>query len=128
MRAGKTVGQLPFDELFRLGLDPDNELRLRAHIGLRDGRPGSSPLGRDYLLSNWELDKNVYQAGLLGVKLGPFLDTGKITDPAPGLGSQKWLWDIGAQAKLRVLGVGVVFSYGKDLRSGANAFYARLGK
>lgn len=128
VRAGKTVGQVPFDELFRLGLDPDNDLLLRAHIGTRGGRPGSSPLGRNYFLSNWELDKKVYQAGLIGVKLGPFVDTGKISDPAPGLGSQKWLWDLGAQVKLQVLGVGLVFSYGKDLRSGANAFYARLGR
>lgn len=126
--AGKTFGQPPFDELFRLGLDPDNALLLRAHIGTRDGRPGSAPLGRNYLLSNWELDKNVYQAGLLGVKLGPFLDTGKITDSSPGLGSPKWLWDIGAQAKVRALGVGLVFSYGKDLRTGANALYVRLGR
>jgi tetratricopeptide (TPR) repeat protein len=128
LQAGKTFGQVPFDELFRLGLDPDNELLLRAHIGTRDGRPGSSPLGGNYFLSNWELDKNVYQAGLFGLKLGPFLDTGKITDPSPGLGAQKWQWDIGAQAKVRVLGVGLVFSYGKDLRSGANAFYARVGR
>jgi hypothetical protein len=27
------------------------------------------------------------------------------------------------QAKFRVLGVGVTFIYGKDLRSGHNAFY-----
>lgn len=128
LQAGKTFGQVPFDELFRLGLDPDNELWLRAHIGTRDGRPGSSPLGRNYFLSNWELDKNLYQAGLFGMQLGPFLDTGKISDPSSGLGSQKWLWDTGVQAKVRVLGVGLVFSYGKDLRSGANAFYARVGR
>jgi hypothetical protein len=99
---------------------------MRAHIGTRDGRKGSAPLGRDYLLSNWELDKNVYGNGLMSLKLGPFLDSGKITDPASGLGSQTWLWDLGAQAKVRALGVGVVFSYGKDLRSGNNAFYLRF--
>ena len=37
--------------------------------------------------------------GIFTVKLGPFLDTGKITDPSSGLGSHKWLWDMGAQAK-----------------------------
>jgi hypothetical protein len=99
---------------------------MRAHIGTRDGRKGSAPLGRDYLLSNWELDKNVYGNGLMSLKLGPFLDSGKITDSTSGLGSQTWLWDLGAQAKVRALGVGVVFSYGKDLRSGNNAFYLRF--
>ena len=122
IRAGKTFGDVPFDELFILGLERDNDLEMRGHIGTRDGRKGSAPLGRNYLLSNWEADKNVYRNGIFTVKLGPFLDTGEITD-ASGLGSQKWLWDVGAQAKVRVFGVGVAFSYGKDLRSGNNAFY-----
>ena len=125
-RAGKTWGTVPFDELFMLGLERDNNLPLRAHIGTRDGRKGSAPLGRDYLLSNWEADKDVYGNGFLTLKLGPFLDTGKITDSSPTLGSHKWLWDIGAQAKLRAFGTGVVFSYGKDLRSGNNAFYFQI--
>jgi tetratricopeptide (TPR) repeat protein len=126
VRAGKTFGPIPFDELLMIGLERDNDLWLRAHIGTRDGRKGSAPLGRDYFLSNWETDKNIYDNGVIGVKWGPFLDTGKITDSAAALGSRKYLWDIGAQAKLRVLGVGVVFSYGKDLRSGNNALYTTL--
>ena len=126
VRAGKTFGSVPFDELFMLGLERDNDLPLRGHIGTRDGRKGSAPLGRDYFLANWETDKNLYGNGLVTLKLGPFLDTGKITDPGGALGSRKWLWDTGAQVKLLVFGSGVVFSYGKDLRSGNNAFYVSL--
>jgi hypothetical protein len=124
--AGQSFGETPFDELFILGVERDNDLWMRAHIGTRDGRKGSAPLGRDFLLSNWELDKNVYNNGLMSLKLGPFLDSGKIADSSVGLGSQTWLWDLGAQAKVRALGVGIVFSYGKDLRSGNNAFYLRF--
>ena len=123
---GKTFGDLPFDELFMLGLERDNDLWMRAHIGTRDGRKGSAPLGDAYLLSNWEADKNIFQNGLFTVKLGPFVDTGKITADPSGLGSQKWLWDVGAQAKVRVFGVGIAFSYGKDLRSGNNAYYVTM--
>lgn len=123
VRAGKTFGQLPFDELFMLGMERDNDLWMRAHIGTRDGRKGSAPMGRNYFLSNWEINKNIYHDGLFGVKLSPFLDTGKITDPLPGLGSKRWLWDAGIQAKTSVLGVVFTFTYGKDLRSGNNAFY-----
>ncbi|MFZ1938469.1 MAG: hypothetical protein WBE56_19390 [Terracidiphilus sp.] len=123
LRAGRTFGQAPFDELFILGLERDNDLPLRAHIGTRDGRKGSAPLGRDYLLENWETNKNIYRNGIFKVQLGPFFDAGKIADPGTALGSHEWLFDIGAQAKLRVLGVGLVFSYGKDLRTGNNAFY-----
>ena len=111
-----------------LGLERDNDLWMRAHIGTHDGRKGSAPLGRNYFVSNWETDKNVYSNGFLTVKLGPFLDTGKITDPSPGFGSQKWLWDTGVQLKLKVLNIAAVFSYGKDLRTGNNAFYSRVGR
>jgi tetratricopeptide (TPR) repeat protein len=126
IRAGKTFGDVPFDELFILGLERDNDLEMRGHIGTRDGRKGSAPLGRNYFLSNSEADKNLYRNGIFTVKLGPFLDTGKITDASTGLGSQKWLWDVGAQAKVRIFGVGIAFSYGKDLRSGNNAFYVSM--
>ncbi len=124
VRSGKTFGDVPFDELFMLGMERDNDLWMRAHVGTRDGRKGSAPLGRDYFLSNWEIDKRIYHNGFFSVKLSPFLDTGKSTDPLPGLGSRRWLWDTGVQAKFRVLGVGITFIYGKDLRSGHNAFYA----
>lgn len=126
VRAGKTFGQVPFDELFTLGLERDNDLWMRGHIGTRSGRKGSAPLGGNYFLSNLEADKKVYGNGIFTLKLGPFLDTGKITDASGGLGSRKWLWDIGVQAKVRVSGVGVVLSYGKDLRSGNNAVYVSM--
>lgn len=120
---GTTFGQIPFDELFSLGVERDNDLRLRAHKGTRNGRKGNAPLGSRYFLSNWELDKNVFSGGSITLKLGPFLDTGRISDSSSGLGSKKWLWDVGAQAKIRVLGFGVAFSYGRDLRLGGDLFH-----
>ncbi len=128
IQAGGTRGQLPFDELYMLGMERDNDLWMRAHVGTRDGRKGSAPLGRQYFLANQEIDKNVYSNGLFTVKLSPFVDTGKITDPGGTLGARTWLWDTGVQAKLRVLGVGVTFVYGKDLRTGNNAYYFTAGR
>jgi tetratricopeptide (TPR) repeat protein len=125
-RAGKTFGQLPFDELYMLGAERDNDLWLRGHLGTRHGRKGSAPLGRDFVLSSWETDKNIYSNGFLTARLGPFLDTGRIWDRSADLGSRKWLFDAGAQARVRILGTGVAFSYGKDLRSGNNAFFVTV--
>jgi hypothetical protein len=125
LRVGDTIGDIPFDELFMLGLERDNDLPMRAHIGTRDGRKGSAPLGRKYFLSNWEMDKNLYNNGLIAFKLGPFLDVGHITNGSTPIGSQKYLWDTGMQLKLSALGVKFVLSYGRDLRTGKGAFYAR---
>lgn len=124
LRAGAGLGHVPFDELFQLGIERDNDLWLRGHPGTTDGRKGAAPLGRRYFLMNWEIDKNVYQNGFFTLKLGPFLDSGAIADSSGLFGSQRWLFDTGAQCKLRVLGaVTVVLSYGRDLRGGRNVFY-----
>jgi tetratricopeptide (TPR) repeat protein len=125
VRSGKTWGDIPFDELVELGLERDNDLPMRAHIGTLDGRKGHAPMGRDYLLLNWEQDKAIYRSPVISVKLGPFLDSGHLFHPVAGLAPGKWMWDAGVQCKLVVFGMAVAtLSYGKDLRSGGNAFYA----
>ena len=124
VRVGDTQGNVPLDELFQLGIERDNDLWLRGHAGTFHGRKGAAPLGRRYFLANWELDKDAYSNGLFHVKLGPFLDNGAIADSSGLFGSQRWLWDTGAQCKIRVLSnVTVVLTYGRDLRGGRNVFY-----
>jgi tetratricopeptide (TPR) repeat protein len=122
--AGRTFGDPSFDELFMLGVLGDSELPMRAHIATRDGKKGSAPLGQNYFLSNWEGTRNVSPISFLKIKVGPFVDTGIISDSGSALGSPKWLWDVGAQAKLQILGFGVTVAYGRDLRSGRNAVTA----
>jgi hypothetical protein len=129
LRGGRTIGDVPFDELFTLGFDRDTPFWLRGHPGLQGGQKGNAPLGRNYVLVNSETDKILYRNGIFTVKAGPFLDTGKTYDPSGYFGSPIWLWDTGAQVKIRVLGgVQVVLGYGKDLRSGRNSFFTTVTK
>jgi tetratricopeptide (TPR) repeat protein len=124
---GDAGGDVPFDELFILGLERDNDLPLRAHIGTFDGRKGNAPLGRRYFLSNWEVDKNLYSNGWVSLKLAPLLDTGRITDSTGLFGEPAWLWDTGGEMKVRVFGgLSIVLTYGKDLRTGRNTFYTSV--
>jgi len=127
VRAGATAGKATLDEMFQLGIERDNDLWLRGHAGTRDGRKGAAPLGRQFFLANWEMDKNLYQNGFVTVKLGPFLDSGTVADSSGLFGSQRWLWDAGAQSKIRVLGsLTIVLSYGRDLRGGRNVLYGTV--
>jgi hypothetical protein len=127
IRAGATAGKATLDELFELGIERDNDLWLRGHAGTIGGRKGAAPLGRRFFLANWELDKNIYQNGFFTLKLGPFLDSGAVADSSGLFGSQRWLWDTGAQCKVRVLGsLTVVLSYGRDLRGGRNVYYGTV--
>ena len=127
LRAGATAGKATLDELFQLGIERDNDLWLRGHAGTLDGRKGAAPLGRRFFLANGEMDKNIYQNGFFTVKLGPFLDSGAVADSSGLFGSQRWLWDTGAQCKVRLLGsLTIVLSYGRDLRDERNVFYGTV--
>jgi len=129
LRAGRTFGRVPFDELFMLGFDRDNDLWARGHPDLRDGQKGGAPLGRNYMLANWDITKNIYSGPFVSLALGPFVDTGKISDPSGYFGSPDWLWDTGLQARIRVFGsFEFVLGYGKDLRSGNNSFFTTVSR
>jgi len=95
-------------------------LALRTAQGRRAAWP---PLFSDELGNGQER----YSNGLFTVKLGPFFDTGSIADASDLFGSQRWLFDTGAQCKVRVLGsITVVLIYGRDLRGGRNVFYGTV--
>ena len=123
VRGGGIVGTAPVDELWMIGVERDSDLWLRGHIGTRDGRKGSSPIADKYFLSNTDFDRSIWGNGLVSVKAGPLLDVAKVSAPTSGLAARQWLVDAGVEMKLSVLGTGVVITYGRDLRTGNNAFY-----
>ena len=124
LRGGRAFADVSVDELYQLGVERDNDLWLRGHSGTLDGRKGNAPLGRRYVLVNSELNKTMYDSAFFRIQLGPFFDNGAVADPSGLFGSQKWLFDAGVQARIRVLGdVSVVLSYGRDLRHGRGVFY-----
>ena len=126
VRGGGIAGTAPVDELWMIGVERDTDLWLRGHIGTRDGRKGSSPLGDRYFLSNSDFYRSLWGNGLISIKAGPLLDIARVSAPTAGLAPQQWLFDAGAEIKLTVLGTGVVFTYGRDLRTGNNAFYGSV--
>ncbi|HVU47589.1 MAG TPA: hypothetical protein VHD85_15770 [Terracidiphilus sp.] len=128
IRAGHTFGAAPFDELFMLGVERDNDLWLRGHIGTRDRQKGSAPLGYSYFLSNSDFYHRIYTNGLFTLQAGPLLDIGRVSAPTSGLSTRQWLFDTGVEAKLSVLGTSVVITYGRDLRTGTNAFYGTIAR
>lgn len=126
-QGGRLFGSVPFDKLYVVGLERDNELIMRAHIGTEHGRKGNSPLGRSYLLSNWEINKNIMDAGWLRLRLAPFLDIGRTYDDRGEFGSRRWMWDTGGEVKVGLVGqLVVILTYGKDLRTGRNTFYTTV--
>jgi hypothetical protein len=118
LRSGESFGQLPFDELFILGLDRDSELRLRAHSALQSGQKGSAPMGRGFVLFNSDVRKRIYSNGLIRLDAGPFLDSARIAS------KPQVFVDAGVQLRVSVLsGLTLGVSYGRDLRAGRHAIF-----
>jgi hypothetical protein len=124
---GRIDGAAPFDQLYRLGVDRDSDLPLRGHSGTRNGRKGRSPMGRSHLLLNFDVDRTIYRNPLLGVRLGPFLDSGKAFDSSGLFGSGRWLWDAGLQGRVQLMGtLTLSLSYGRNLQTGESAFFTTI--
>jgi hypothetical protein len=118
--AGRVGGMVPFDEYFGLGLDRDNEHLLRGHAGLRNGRKGAGPIGRHFVSTSIDVQKNLFNLGLLKASAGPFVDAARLTRAEPTL------VDAGIQLRVSLLtGLTLDFSYGVDLRAGRGAFFYR---
>jgi tetratricopeptide (TPR) repeat protein len=128
VRGGGIAGTAPVDELWIIGVERDNDLWLRGHVGTRDERKGSSPMADRYFLSNTDFHRSLWGNGLISVKAGPLLDVARTSAPTSGLATRQWLVDAGVELKLSVLGTGVVLTYGRDLRTGNNAFYGSAGQ
>ena len=127
LRTAKTFGNVPFDELYVLGFDRDTDLWMRGHPGLINGQKGEAPLGSGYVLANVDFDKIIYKTPFISLRAGPFLDTGKAYGASGYFGSQDWMWDTGAQLKIRVFGsFEFVLGYGHALRTGRNSFFTTV--
>ena len=120
--AGKSFGNIPFDEYFVLGADLGDELFLRAHRSSME-KKGENPTARSYVLMNSEISKHILDIGKLRWRLTPFLDVAHIAG-AEAWDGPKWFFDVGVQSGLKVYGsTELVLTYGKNLRTGRNVFY-----
>jgi hypothetical protein len=123
-RGGWSAGDVPFDRLFMLGMERDNDLWLRGHVGTNEGRKGNSPLGTKFALLQFDASKTLYKREFVAWRLGPFFDFGNAGGP---LGSRGRLYDIGLETRVRLMdAVEFVGVGGYDIRSGGIVFYSAV--
>lgn len=124
--AGALPGKAPFDELYILGVERDNDLVFRGIRNDADGRKGSAPVGDRFWLSSTELTRQVARFTLAEIHAGPFFDVGVIRDSRDRFGDPRTQLAAGIQVELRLFGAfGVKLLYGRDLRTGQDLFFSR---
>lgn len=124
--AGALPGDAPFDELYILGVERDNELVFRGIRNDRDGRKGSAPLGDRYWLSSTDLTRRVAHFSLADIHAGPFFDAGVVRDGRGQFGDPRTQLAAGVQLELRLFGAfGIKLLYGRDLLTGQDLFFSR---
>ena len=113
--AGRVWGDVTIDELFSAGVDRDRALQLRGHQSTHQGQKGAGPIGRRYVLMNYEVAKDVLSKNFFKVRVVPFMDL-----------SQMGATYIDAGAELRISLASLVtvsVTFGRDLKNGRNVFF-----
>jgi hypothetical protein len=124
LRGGFGGGQIPFDQLSMMGMERDNSLWIRGHLGDYDGKKGNAPMGANYLLLQNDVMRKLYRNEFLYWEAGPFADTGRINGP---YGSNGWMFDTGVESRLRVMHAAtVVVIWGHDVVNGGNVFFTAI--
>jgi len=127
LSAGRGFGSVPFDELFQLGMERDNDLWLRGHVGTYNGRKGNAPLGTQYALFQSDAMQRLFRFPMFGIEAGPFIDTGIVSRAYGRLGSGGWLFDVGAESRVRVMNAfTLVVVCGRDTVNGSTVIYTAV--
>ncbi len=120
---GSVAGPAPFDELFSLGRERDDNIPLRGHTGTYHGKKGVAPIGGQYFVANLDFVRETWRTPLFSVDIGPLLDVGRMWRQVAGRTPDRILVDAGAQIRLRFpSGFAIAFSYARDLRGGRGTF------
>lgn len=122
--AGASAGQLPFNELYALGMGRDNDLWIRGHTAEYNGRKGNAPMGDRYVLTQLDGLQTVYRNPFVRLEIGPFLDSGKV---GGAFGSNGWMLDTGVQSQARFMGsLTVLAVYGRDVVHGGGVIFTAI--
>lgn len=125
-------GNAPVDELYIAGMERDNrpEFWMRGHPGARDGRKGTAPLGQAIAVGQLDAVRRLFSVPFVRVHAGPWFDFGRTgAAGVRGLSSQRWVYDTGAEAQVRIAGgLKLRVIYGRDLVGGRGVFYTAFGR
>ncbi|PYS52777.1 MAG: hypothetical protein DMG13_15120 [Acidobacteria bacterium] len=131
VKGGTSRGRLPVEDYFVLGLDTNPSNLLRGHSAADHGRYGRGPMGTDFVLLNFDVDRrlatlpffNALNIPFLTVKWEAFFDAAKTFD-RNRIFQQGKLWlDTGAGLRFETPTHSFNLVYGRSLRDGTGVLF-----
>ena len=123
LNLGLTSNNIPFDQLFLLGVGNSESNLLRAHNIYNNGKLGFGPIANDFLLSNIDYDFNIYSKKLFKISGGIFVDQAYIMNSINQKFQKRLLTDIGGYLELNILNLPLLISYGYNLENRTNCIF-----
>jgi tetratricopeptide (TPR) repeat protein len=126
LKGGTSRGTRPLEDYFMLGLDIHPQNLLRGHALARHGQYGNGPMGTDFVLGNFDLERrivtipmfNTFNLPYIVIKWEGFVDLAKSWDRTDVFQNTKLLVDTGAGLRFDTPTTSFVIVYGRSLRDG----------
>jgi tetratricopeptide (TPR) repeat protein len=136
LKAGTSRGELPVDDYFVLGVEGRPRNLLRGHAVSDHGRYGHGPMGTDFVLANFDIERrlrtlplfNTFNLPYLTIKAELFVDVAKTFDRQRIFEQGKLLVDTGAGLKFETRTAAFNLIYGRSLRDGGSVLFGYVEK
>jgi tetratricopeptide (TPR) repeat protein len=134
LKGGTSRGSRPFEDYFTLGIDLYTENLLRGHPLADHGRYGRAPIGTDFVLENFDIDRQLARIPLFNYLNLPFVvvkglwffDAAKTWDRTHIFNDSELLLDTGAGLRFETPASTFTLVYGKPLRGGPSVLYGYI--
>jgi tetratricopeptide (TPR) repeat protein len=136
LKGGTSRGLRPVVDYYLLGLQLHPENILRGHMAYQDGRYGSSPMGTDFVLGNFDVDReivrlptfNYFNLPYITIKAFGFFDPAKTWDRTHVFKDSALLLDTGAGLRFETPATTFNVVYGRPLRGGPTVLFGYVEK
>jgi tetratricopeptide (TPR) repeat protein len=128
---GTAINARPVEEYFVLGLDMYPENILRGHGAAVHGRYGNAPIGSDFVLGNFDIDRRIVTVPLFNtfnlpyiiIKGMGFVDAAKTWDRTHIFKDSNLLVDVGGGLRFETPTNTFTLVFGRPLRGGPTILY-----
>jgi tetratricopeptide (TPR) repeat protein len=134
VKGGTSRGVRPVEDYFVLGLELFPENILRGNVVVDHGRHGRAPMGTDFVLGNFDIDRQIARLPMFNylnlpyviIKGMAFFDQAKTWDRTHVFKDSELLLDIGGGLRFETPTTTFTALYGRPLRGGPSILYGYI--